>query len=73
MVSIVMSSGNMVRWPESVRVVLDTVGSLLSLSTYAHHFQCALGGTITLAQMYYTTLVLAVLLPCVFLVLSALY
>jgi hypothetical protein len=73
MVSIIMSSDTMVRWPQSVQVVLDTVGSFLSLKTYAHHFQCALGGTITLAQMYYTHLLLSVLLPIVFLFVSGFY
>ena len=63
----------MVRWPQSVQVVLDTIGSVLSLKNYSHHFQCALGGTITLAQLYYTHLLLSVLLPVAFLFLSGFY
>ena len=70
MVSIVMSLN--VPWPSNIRSILVGVSSVISVSGHSDSIHCSTGNQ-SIAQVFYTTLLVTVVLPFVFVFVTWIY
>ena len=70
MVSIVMSLN--VPWPSNIRSILVGVSSVISVSGHSDSIHCSTGNQ-SIAEVFYTTLLAAVVLPFVFVFVTWIY
>jgi hypothetical protein len=70
MVAIIMSLK--VPWPSSIRTVLNFMGSIISVSGHTDSIHCSTG-TKSIADVYFSTLIIAACLPVLVVVITWLY